>query len=310
MSHTRSCAALLVLAATALGCGRLGPEVRTDAGAEDAASLDGSGADAGAGDAASLDGGGADTGVGDTGVGDAGDTGMGTLPITQRGTATTADIATTSVTVAMPTGVVAGDVLIANLEQSGDSVTDPTSPGWTLISGVAVDAGGRLRRGAVLYRVAGASEPADYRFTLGAAVIDGSVAILAFSGVDTTGGFLVGGGAGGPFDVAPGTVVAPMVNALTATAPSIATSSPNAAVVMLVQMMDGTPGAAYSGWTTTSPGALTEVLDFDGATSRESIGAAWALMATPGSTGVGTVALSDVMGAKKWGAILLALRPL
>ncbi|NBU81964.1 MAG: hypothetical protein EBS55_09990 [Flavobacteriaceae bacterium] len=192
--------------------------------------------------------------------------------IAQRGSTTTATISTTSVTVNKPTGVVQNDVLILNLEQSGNTTTDPTSSGWTLIDGAVVDSGGKLRRQAVMYKVAGGSEPASYSFTLGTGVNSGAAAIMAFSGVNVTSGYLVGGVAGGPFDVVPGTINTATSAGTTATATAITTATPNAAVIMLAAMMDGTSGAAFSGWTTTSPGSLTEINDYLG--GSESIGCA------------------------------------
>jgi len=62
----------------------------------------------------------------------------------------------------------------------------------------------------------------------------------------------------------------------------------------------------YSNWTTTSPGALTEL--YDNTTTNQdnaSVGAAWALKSTAGATGNGTVTLS---GTNYNGAILIALK--
>src|ERR1700675_3010206 len=85
--------------------------------------------------------------------------------ILQRGTATTA-LGTTSVLINTPTGVVAGDVMLACVGHTlaSGTATAATSPGWTLINGSAL--GGSTRRfGTVLYKVATASEPANYTFT-------------------------------------------------------------------------------------------------------------------------------------------------
>ena len=224
--------------------------------------------------------------------------------ITQRGSATTAAITSTSVTVNKPTGVVQGDVMIVNIEKEGNNTINAASSGWTVIHGAAIESGGKKRHQTVLYKVAGASEGSNYTFTLGTGTDKGSAAIIAFYGVDVTGGYLVGGGTGGPFDVTPGTINAPQTNDTIATANAVTTATANAAVIMFTSMMDGTASAAYSNWTTTSPGSLTELLDYDG--SADSIGAAWAIKATTGSTGNGTVSLS---ANKKWGAILLALKP-
>jgi hypothetical protein len=60
----------------------------------------------------------------------------------------------------------------------------------------------------------------------------------------------------------------------------------------------------WSGWTTTSPGALTELYDFQGTSTT--IGAAWALKPTTGATGPGAATLS---AGERNGGILIALRP-
>ena len=225
--------------------------------------------------------------------------------IAQRGSATTAAITTTSVTINKPTGVVQNDVMIVNIEQGGNTGTDPTCTGWTLIDGAVIDAGGKLRRQAVMYKVAGASEGSNYAFTLGSGVNEGSAAIVAFSGVDATGGYLVGGSNGGPFDVSPGKINATQITGTTATANEITTATANAAVIMFASMMDGSAGTSFSSWTTTSPGFLsTELYDYNNSGKTEGIGAAWAIKSASGATGNGTVTLSI---SKKWGAILLVL---
>ena len=225
--------------------------------------------------------------------------------IAVRGSVTTADITTTSVSVAKPTGVVQNDIMFVNIEQSANTTTAPTCSGWTLISSAITDAGPKKRLMAVMYKIAGASKGASYTFTLGTGVNEGSAAIVAFSGVNTTGGFLVGGGAGGPFNVAPGALN--VTSASPATATTITTSGSNVAVIMFVSCMDGVSGSAFSSWSTTSPGSLTELYDFDGATSAESIGAAWATKASGGSTGSGTTTLNITGMGKGAGSILIAL---
>lgn len=229
--------------------------------------------------------------------------------ITQvTGSPTTAWTNTTSLTIAKPTGVKEGDVMIANLQTEHNVTNSPSATGWTLISVATTDAGGKERRMAVLYKVATATDALPgtvaYTFSLGTSVDLANGAIIAFTGVSSSGlGYPSGSG---PFDVLPGSINnGGLVAGTTAIAPSITTVTANASVIMLAAMMDGTPGAAFSGWTNTSPGALTELYDYDGAADA-SIGAAWAIKATAGSTSTGRVTLS---ASKKWGAIQLALRP-
>ncbi|ESU29308.1 CHU large protein [Flavobacterium limnosediminis JC2902] len=207
--------------------------------------------------------------------------------IAQRGTATTATAnAVTTLTINKPTGVIAGDIMIVNITQRGtNTLSNPTCTGWTSIDGANLG-GGTDRRVSVLYKIAGVSEPANYTFNLDADVDKSAGAILAFSGVDNT----------TPFDVTLGTINT--ANSTTVTATGITTATNNAAVIML----GGSGGSTWSGWTTTSPGGLTELYDIQ---NTVSIGGAWALKATAGATGNG---ISTLTSGERNGAILVALR--
>jgi len=227
--------------------------------------------------------------------------------IQQRGTATSATTTNSSLTISKPAGVVAGDVLLVNIAQAGAGgvLSNPTSSGWTLVAGADL-AGGTRRWGAVLYKIAGAAEPADYTFTLDADGNSGAGSIVAFSGVNTTGGFLVGGGAGGPFDVAPGSLT--VTNTTTASAAAITTNTASAAVIMFAQEAgSGSASTTFSSWTiggSISP--FTELFD-NGTTAGDdcAVGAAWGIKTTAGSTGGGSVSLSP---DDRSGGILVALR--
>src|SRR5574337_297341 len=83
----------------------------------------------------------------------------------------------TSISVAKPTGVVNGDVMIAIV---GGSPSTPT--GWTLV-GSADSGGNSLRIVRVFYKVA-ASEGSSYTFTISTSLACAS--IVAYRGVDTT----------------------------------------------------------------------------------------------------------------------------
>src|SRR5262245_37537143 len=124
--------------------------------------------------------------------------------IAQRGTATTATTTTATLTILKPTGVVAGDVMIAIFSDPNNNNGAANLSGWTSIDSVNV--GGGDAYATVLYRVAGASEPTSYAFNLG--TTGGIGGIVAFSGVDTSGAT--------PFDVATGTIAT--ANASPATA--------------------------------------------------------------------------------------------
>lgn len=209
--------------------------------------------------------------------------------IAQRGTATSATAnAVTTLTINKPTGVISGDIMLVDITQRGTAaLSNPTCAGWTLIDGANLG-GGTDRWVSVLYKIAGGAEPANYTFNLDAQVDRSAGAIIAFSGADNT----------TPFDAGPGTLNTN--NAATVTANGITTVTNNAAVIML----GGSGGNLWSAWTTTSPGALTELYDVQ---NTISIGGAWAIKATAGATGNGTATLA---ASQRNAGILLALRPL
>jgi hypothetical protein len=152
------------------------------------------------------------------------------------------------------------------------------------------------RYGTVLYKVAGASESGPYVFST-SVTSNSAGTIVAFSGVDITG--LT------PFDVAPGTISAIGSSGFPLSVSAITTSTSYAAVVMLALGVGATtPTGNWSGWNTTSPGALVEISDF-GDTNTAYVGAAWAAKPTAGSTGAG-IASSNT--ASYLGGILIALK--
>ena len=187
--------------------------------------------------------------------------------VKQRGTPTTANTITTTLTISKPTGVIAGDVLLANIAVYGDNTTAPTSPGWKLLAGADLGSVGALRYGAVLYKVASSSENATYTFTLGPSTTNAVGTIVAFTGVDVSGAT--------PFD-AVGALVTGTGNAVTTT--QMTTVSANAPVIMFGEVSGS--ARAWSGWTTTSPGTLTEL--YDNPTGSAQVGAAWGTKPTAG----------------------------
>ncbi|MEI6653795.1 MAG: SdrD B-like domain-containing protein [Verrucomicrobiota bacterium] len=229
--------------------------------------------------------------------------------ITQRGGAATGTATSgTSLSVNMAAGVVAGDVMIASVVMQCGSTPDITGPsGWTEISTAVVE-GGKHMQGSLFYKVAGASEAGPYLFSnVGQQTITAAISsIVAFSGVDTTGGFLVGGGSGGPFDVAPGTLPG-QGTSNPASAAAITTNSSNAAVIMF-GLAGNTEGSTWSAWKiATGSQSLTELCDYrDAAPSIMSIGSAWALKAAAGTTGDGTATLTPDTHHTQ---MLLALKP-
>ncbi|HEY5408706.1 MAG TPA: putative Ig domain-containing protein [Ginsengibacter sp.] len=203
-------------------------------------------------------------------------------------------------TINKPSGVVAGDVMFLNINLYSNNTT-PNLSGWTLVAGPSSLGGSNF--GSILYKVATATEPTSYTFSVGATNTYAVGSIFAFSGVDATGGYLVGGSLGGPFDVAPGSISAANTNTLPVT--SITTNTANAAVIMF-GMNGGFSYYTFNNWTTASPGALTEINDYNHFGYID-IGAAWSTKTTPGTTGASSLKLS---GTSNVGGILIALKPL
>ena len=217
--------------------------------------------------------------------------------ITQRGTATSATTTSTTLTISKPAGVIAGDVMIVNITQTGNTGTNASLTGWNLIAG-AQQSSGAPRRSTILYRVADGTEGISFSFTLGSGTTSAVGSVIAFSGVD----------ASVVFDVAPGSMNTGGGTTITAT--GITTVSANAAIVFLGGA-GGTDEDTYSGWSGSTP-TFSEVMDFSYSTGSvpnityNSVGSAWGVLATAGATGDKTV---SVDGNYYWAGILIALRP-
>jgi hypothetical protein len=213
---------------------------------------------------------------------------------------------TTSVTIAKPTNLAVGDLMLANIVQSdsGDNqvLSNATASGWTLVAGREFgNVGNNSWWGTILYKVANATDVAATNFTFAgdADAEDTEGGIAAFSGVAVTGGV-----SGSPFDVAPGTINIANSDDFSATA--ITTATANAAVVMFGMIGDD---RSIDPWTATSPATLTEI--FDGpfnATLDMGMGMAWALKPVAGSTGTGAGELNRTENDPH-GSLLIALRP-
>ncbi|MDN3675839.1 choice-of-anchor D domain-containing protein [Flavobacterium paronense] len=220
---------------------------------------------------------------------------FGYAQIAQRGTATTATSSNTTLTINKPTGLAVNDLMIVNLAQGNNNTNAPTATGWTLIDGRSL-AGGTKRYAAVLYKIANATDvsASNFVFTMGSATDSAAGAIIAFSGVDSS----------TPFDVSSGTIsVQGSQTGVVGTTKTTVTA--NAAVIMLGQTAGSFP--TWSAWTTTSPGALTELFDVQhNANTQTSVGGAWAIKASTGATSAGGATLSS---AERNGGILLVLRP-
>ncbi len=232
----------------------------------------------------------------------------GQAAIAQRGATTTATATSTTLTIPKPTGVVAGDVMLATLACYGTVATVQTTPvcaGWTLVKSGNLRTSTHYPYGAVLYRVADGTEGSNFAFALGTGTANAVGDIVAFSGVDATGGVdPAGTAASGPFDVTPGIYQANTSGSKSLTPAAITTASANAAVI-LCGMSGGTSSVVWGPWATGTPGFLTLAEVSDHATTNASVGAAWATKAAIGSTGAGSVTVTS----SRNGGLLLALKP-
>ena len=239
--------------------------------------------------------------------------------ITQVGTAESATTNNTTLTITKPTGLAIGDVMIANIEQidnennGGNDLSNATSSGWSIIDGRQLGViGGNPDyefHGTLLYKIATGTDVAAPNFSFSLdndANGDGSLgAIVAFRGVDVTGGYDAGGNANsGPFDVDPGNINTSYSSTITATATT--TSTTDAAIIMFGMIGDN---QSISNWQISSGSlTLTELYDVSYNTSGPTdgdIGAAWAIKSTAGTTGNGTATFS---GNDYNGGILISLR--
>jgi len=208
--------------------------------------------------------------------------------IALRGTATTSSSTSASITINRPTAVLQGDVMLVNISHLGNNGSDPSLTGWTLVRSGNFQGGGSPRKGAVLYKVAGASEPTSYTFTLSTGVTNAVGSIVAFSGVDPA----------TPIEVSSQIT---NTSATTTVQPASISTSANAAVILFGQAASN---PTWSNWSTaTSPGTLTEL--YDNQSTSSSVGAAWALKATAGATGAGTATLS---ASQRNNGVLVALK--
>lgn len=231
-------------------------------------------------------------------------------PIRQLSDAKTNRTTTRLLVIGKPDSVQVGDVLILNIaySKSTNDATLPTATGWTHVASARYSDRANYRA-LVMYKIVVESDLTATSYTFDfTSNLNGAVgSIVAFTNVNTS--------SGSPFDVVPGSIntsisanVAPVV------ANGLLTSSNNAGILMLTQSDDlvtwvNTPGGSTS-WRTTSPGFLQEMYDvqFDGGDNEAqfSIGMAWAVKSSAGSTGNGLVNQS---AANRYGAILLALKP-
>jgi hypothetical protein len=232
------------------------------------------------------------------------------LGINQRGAATTAFTKETELTIEKPDGVKTGDIMIVTIAQkeSDDKSDDnnPVSIGWEFVAGADIEEKGKHAWGAVLYKIAGDADASvtDYTFTLSAPE-EAVGAIVAFSGVDVA----------TPFDAIGEITLTEEGKGSDPSTTAITTVSRDAAVLMLGMAKDN---IGWDRWNTQGQGILDQMFPpsliqlFNvPAKPKEkspSVGAAWAIKQSVGTTGQGTVTTSG-KNADKSGTILIALRP-
>jgi hypothetical protein len=195
---------------------------------------------------------------------------------------------TLSLTISKPSGTVEGDVMIASIAVRPDTAVITAPANWTLVRRVD-NANPNANSLAVYYKVAGASEPADYTWTFSTST--GSAGgIQSFAGVDQS----------NPIDVENGQNTA---SGLTHATPSVTTTVTN---TMLV-----TSHAFTSSATWTPPAGMTEVFDVASETvpsaSGISIEGNYVIQAAADATGAKTATAGN--DADVGNAHILALKP-
>jgi myo-inositol-hexaphosphate 3-phosphohydrolase len=190
--------------------------------------------------------------------------------------------ATSSITIAKPTGTVEGDFLVACVALNGSNVAATGTPaGWSRIAAVTTITNPRVFG---YYKVAGSTEPADYTWTLTASVQNGG-GIARYSGVDSA----------VPLDVAAKT--ASGTAALSGTVPGVTTMSANAMLVGCMAVNSSKTNLAIS-----SPGGLAEAWDIGG--KRHELADGLQTLAGPSGDKTWTFNAS-----RAWAGWLAALKP-
>ena len=200
---------------------------------------------------------------------------------------TSTNLSGTTVTVPRPSGTVAGQLLVAQVDFHTHTFTGTISPpsGWTT---VRVDNDTNHEMQGVFWKFATSSEPASFAFTLTAGSVVGgeaSGAITAYDGVDTT----------TPVD-AHGATTYPS-GASSIVAPSITTTVPGTRLLTMV-------GQRGNG-TSTPPSGMVERYDLSSG-SQNKIQMSDQSVTASGATGTRTVASTDNGSAV---AQSVALRP-
>lgn len=194
----------------------------------------------------------------------------------------------TSLGVFRPTGVTAGDLLIAHV--STDNANTFSAPsGWTLLAALQTGGVGDVSAG-YFYKVAGGSEPSSYTFTWGSAEL-ATASVAAYRGVDTTNPIVVSSFVTG--------------DSSTPTAPSVTTTTGNAGVLRSFTADDRSLPSPTSN---VYPSGTTGRYAFQSPSGTGvTTGGADSVQVAAGATGTASFTLS---GGQRWIAATIALRPL
>jgi MSHA biogenesis protein MshQ len=192
-------------------------------------------------------------------------------------------------TINVPAGTTAGDVMIAAVAVLPSAVTITPPAGWTSLNRVDQTAGNSNSQ-EIFYRIATAAEPASYTWTFSGAIGGAAGGMLSYSGVDTT----------GPVDVYGGN---PTPSSTSHTASSVTTTVDNAMVI--------SSHSFSSAETWTPPAGMAEEVDAASLTTPNAAGISLEIndvtQATAGATGDKTATAGG--NADTGVAQLLALKP-
>ncbi len=179
----------------------------------------------------------------------------------------------TTLSINVPAGTMAGDVMIAAIATTPSGVTITAPAGWTPIQAIT-QAVATSNRVSTYYRVATASEPASYRWTLTASHAGATGGIASYIGVDNA----------NPIDVSAGQATPSGTNHA---APSITTT---VAGDMLVTVHEYASARSWS-----PPAGMTERVDIasrSGNTAGVTLEMNDLLLGAAGATGVKTATAS------------------
>ncbi|MGH8753614.1 MAG: DUF6701 domain-containing protein [Burkholderiales bacterium] len=195
----------------------------------------------------------------------------------------------TTLTISVPTGTALNHVMIASIGVTPSTATVTTPSGWTLVR--RIDNASATSNSLLVYRkVATATEPASYSWTLGGSPAGAAGGIQTFIGVNTT----------TPIDVENGVATA---SALTHATPSVTTTVANTMLVTSHTM------ASSASWTV--PSGMTQAFDRASLTvpnaAGQSIQGNYGFQQAAGATGTKTATASG--NADRGNTHILALRP-